>query len=334
MKKLRIVQIGWLHDHALPTLTALKQLSDQFDLLGLVPYDPGFENAPGLFRTVPTLTLDEVLAMDDLDGVIIETEENSSTAVATLFAKKGVAVHLDKPGAQDEAAFETMIDTFKRTGAALQMGYMYRFNPVVRQLIADCQAHKYGQVFSVEAQMSVRHPDEKRQWLARFRGGMTFFLGCHLIDLILQIKGLPERIIPLNKCTGINGCTAEDYGFAVLEYPDGVSFIKTTATEVNGFERRQLVISAEKGTFEVKPLEKHNYAWDSALNTTGLRQTLWAEGQNPWYDASAYTECPPYDRYVPMMREFYEIALGEKDNPYSLDYELSLFKTILRACGM
>ena len=44
-----------------------------------------------------------------------------------------------------------------------------------------------------------------------------FFLGCHLSDLILQIQGQPTRIIPLNKCSGLDA-NGEDFGMAVFEY--------------------------------------------------------------------------------------------------------------------
>jgi hypothetical protein len=55
------------------------------------------------------------------------------------------------------------------------------------------------------------------------------------------------------------------------------------------------------------------------------------------YDADWYTpwnvkKSELYDRYDDMMRNFAELVRG-KENPYSYDYELSLYKLILRACG-
>ena len=40
-----------------------------------------------------------------------------------------------------------------------------------------------------------------------------------------------------------------------------------------------------------------------------------------------------FDRYDTMMSSFAEMVRGEKENPYTYDYELSLYKTVLRACG-
>ena len=40
----------------------------------------------------------------------------------------------------------------------------------------------------------------------------------------------------------------------------------------------------------------------------------------------------PYERYDAMMRNFAEMVRG-KENPYSYDYELGLYRLILKSCG-
>ena len=68
---------------------------------------------------------------------------------------------------------------------------------------------------------------------------------------------MPKRIIPLNKSTGLDGLDSTDFGMAVFEYENGVSFVKTNDIERGGFLRRQLVVIGTKGTVEVKPLEEN-----------------------------------------------------------------------------
>ena len=334
MKKLKVVQIGVAHDHADVTFDTIKRLPELFQIAGLVPFDNFAENflKRDIYSNAKLLTLPEVLEMNDIDAVFVETEENSATEVTKMFAQKGIHVHLDKPGSQDKKSFSEMIEIFKKTKAELQMGYMYRFNPIVKETLSEVQNGVFGKVFSVEAQMSVRHSDEKREWLQRFTGGMMFFLGCHLIDLVMQIKGVPDEVISLNSSTGLGGVKTEDYGFAILKYKDGVSFVKTCAVEVNGFERRQLVVCGEKKTVEIKPIEKY-YPNSSEMHTL-CNQTEQKKGLNPWVDCSEVIDSGAYDRYMPMLEEFYDIIVGKKKNPYSLEYEESLFKTVLRACGM
>ncbi|MEE1280161.1 MAG: Gfo/Idh/MocA family oxidoreductase [Oscillospiraceae bacterium] len=143
----------------------------------------------------------------------------------------------------------------KETGKVFHIGYMYRYNPYIQELMAQIKDGKLGEIISVEAQMNCTHPATTRQWLENLPGGMMFYLGSHLVDLIFRIQGKPEKIIPLNKCSGIDGVTAKDFGMAVFEYKNGVSFAKTTAVELGGFSRRQLVVNGTKATVELNPLE-------------------------------------------------------------------------------
>ena len=77
-----------------------------------------------------------------------------------------------------------------------------------------------GEIISVEAQMNCTHPATTRQWLENLPGGMMFYLGCHLIDLILRIQGKPKKIMPLNKCSGLEGVTAKDFPHLPVEGPE------------------------------------------------------------------------------------------------------------------
>jgi len=155
-------------------------------------------------------------------------------------------------------------------------------------------------------------------------GGMMFFLGCHLIDLIYQIQGEPTEIIPLNCSTGFDGVTGTDYGMVVYKYPNGISFAKTCACEYGGFMRRQLVICGEKGTIEIKPME---------IILPGGQRTVYSETYDAeWFKPWNSCESELYDRYDDMMRNFAEMVRG-KENPYSYDYELGLYELLLRSCG-
>jgi len=159
---------------------------------------------------------------------------------------------------------------------------------------------------------------------------MTFFLGCHLVDLVLKLQGEPLRIIPYNKSSGKDGTLAEDIGFAVFEYKNGVSFIKTSAVEDGGFLRRQLVVTGERGTVELNPLERY-IPEDVGLLVTEKRECFNTDG---WNTPGAHSVSKPQNRYKNMMLAFAEMVRGERENPYTLDYELKLFKATLAACGL
>ena len=181
MRPVRIAQIGVGHDHASPTYDSLRRQTGLFELVGIAEPDA----ARAVYEGAKRYTVEELLVMPGLEAVAIETEERLSTQYAQAFAERGVAVHLDKPGSQDLAAFTRLVETLRAKSLPLHMGYMYRYNPTIRRALDRAKNGELGRIFSVEAQMSVHHTPEKRQWLSQFKGGMMFFLGCHLVDLVL-----------------------------------------------------------------------------------------------------------------------------------------------------
>ena len=172
------------------------------------------------------------------------------------------------------------------------------------------------------------HTTELRQWLEAFPGGMMFYLGCHLIDLILTIKGLPDKVYPFNRSTGKDGVTACDYGLALLEYPSGMSIAKTCLAEHGGFERRALCVNGTKASVELRPLE-----WLTKKKATQFTEKTEFTSGLDWHTRGEKTVGEVHDRYDTMMEGFAEICRGERVNEYTPDYELTLFKYLLQACG-
>lgn len=174
--------------------------------------------------------------------------------------------------------------------------------------------------------MSCWHKPEARQWLENLPGGMMFYLGCHLVDLIYRIQGKPKKILPMNTCSGWADVTSKDCGMAVFRYDNGVSFAKTYAVERGGFARRQLVVTGEKMTVELNPLEWY------LPESTDLQTTRIKRYYKRWTTPSEVEKSEPMDRYDDMMAGFARIVRGEWVNPYTPDYELELFKLLLKAC--
>lgn len=203
---------------------------------------------------------------------------------------------------------------------------MYRYNPYVIELKEKIKNGELGEIISVEAQMNCTHNDDIRKWLANFPGGMFFFLGCHLVDLIYSIQGKPENIIPLSCSTGINGINTCDYGMAVFQYKNGVSFAKTNDTQRGGFARRNLTVTGTKATVDLCPLEMDV--------SGGLQFTEKTEYKSEnWGDRGEKSRSIDFYRYDNMMAGFASYVRGDKTNPWSYDYELELYKLVLKACG-
>ena len=328
MKKIRIAQIGTSqYSHGNSIWNSFLKQSDLFEVVGYAFPENEREKFPRqaeAFAGHREMTVEEILSDPTVEAVAVETEEIYLTKYAQMVADAGKHLHMEKPGGTDLAAFRRLIATLKEKNLAFTTGYMYRFNPKVREVLSRIEKGEFGKIYSVEAHMSCIHSDEWRRWLSNFPGGMLFFLGCHLIDLIYRIMGEPLEVIPLSTSTHFRDVHTEDFGMAVFRYPNGVSFAKTCDVEKGGFLRRQLVVAGEKGTVEILPLE----AFAEGGQYTVMRENFTDEWAGGWVTSQSEV----HDRYDDMMKNFAEIVRG-KENPYPYDYELGLYELLLRACG-
>ena len=328
MKKIRIAQMGTSkNSHGCSIWRRLLKHTDLFDVAGYAFPENEREKFPEqakAFDGYRELTVDEILNDPEIEAVVVETEEIYLTKYALMAAAAGKHIHMEKPGGTDLGDFRRLIEILKEKNLTFSTGYMYRFNPEVRAALDRVEGGELGKIFSVEAHMSCKHTAEVREWLKNFPGGMLFFLGCHLIDVIYRIQGEPEEIIPLSCSTGIDGIDAKDLGMAVFKYSNGVSFAKTTDSELGGVLRRQIVICGEKGTIEIKPIEVAVPGGQYAASRECCSTEFWGK----WEESQSEV----HDRYDAMMRNFAEMVRG-KENPYSYDYELGLYELLLKACG-
>lgn len=326
---IKIAQIGTSHNsHGPDIFNCIKSLPDIFEIVGYALPENEREKFPQrmpVFEGYREMTVDEILNDPEIDAVLVETEEIYLTKYAQLVADHKKHMHMEKPGGINLADFEKLIETVKKNKTVFHTGYMYRYNPYITDLMKRIKAGELGEIISVEAQMNSPHPLELRKWLSTFPGGVLFFLGCHLIDLILQIQGMPEKIIPLSKSTGLDGVDGKDFGMVALEYKHGISFAKTSSTEWGGFTRRQLVVCGTKGTVEIRPLE--------LIQKAGMQTTEYREiSDYNWTADSDFNSTSEFNRYKTMMKSFAAMVRKEKENPWTYDYELELYRTILKCC--
>lgn len=329
MKPIRIAQIGTsTNSHGNDIFNTLKTMPQFFEIVGYAFPENEREKFPERmadFEGYRELSVEEILNDPTIEAVTVETEETYLAKYALMAAKQGKHIHMEKPGGVVLTDFERLIQCVKENGKVFHTGYMYRYNPFVKELKEQIKNGEFGEILSVEAQMNCYYPAEKRQWLSRYPGGMMFFLGCHLVDLVLQLKGTPKRILPMNKCSGYEGITATDNGFALLEYDNGVSFVKTYASEIGGYVRRHLTVVGSKKTMELLPFEMFD-GEGYALYSDRTEYT-----DTEWTDKGQKTRAH-FDRYAAMIEAFAHMVAGEMENPYTAEYELELYKAVMACC--
>lgn len=332
MKTIKVAMVGNGHDHSAANFRAMKNHLETFEIVGVCDLIPGKDEKT--YEGAKRFSVDELLALPDLDAVVIESGKDSEVYYGQKFAEKGIPIFLDKPGSSNVEEYNKLLDIVEEKKLPFGLGYVYRFNPMVKNALELKNSGELGEVYSVEAHMSVFHDRNKRRWLKTFKGGMMFYLGCHIIDVACLFMGFPDEVIPLSTSTGNDGIDSEDFGCAILKYDNGSAYIRTCASEVNGFGRRGITVAGTRGTVQIYPTEQHISSCDTDLDLISkARITLLKEHPNQWgFGGTEYTS-DPFNRYAPMLLQFAAQVRGEEGYVMPLDYERKLMKTLALACG-
>ena len=329
MKKIRIGQLGIGHNHGTARMKSLRALDGYFEVVGVAEDSAAWREKRGAhasYSGLPMMSVDELLAVPELEAVMIETDGKDLLPSAIRCAERGLHLLMDKPGGEDLPGFERLCDTVRGRGLVLQLGYVYRNNPAVNFCVEAVKNGWLGDVFEIHAVMSRWDKDEYRKWLSQFHGGAMYIFAGYLIDIVLRILGEPERVTPFMKWTRDDGLV--DNGLAVLEYPRATATIRVSVAEVEGYKHRRLIVCGTNGTAELCPIEYQRD--ETELN---VRLTL-KEPRAHYASGTRMVDCGPRgDRYAAQMIEFARAVRGEIANPFPPEHEYLLHKTLLRASG-
>lgn len=333
MQRIKIGQIGIGHFHAEGKMATVRKHPDVFEVVGIAESDPAnmakYAGHP-TYRGLTWMSQDELLAHPGIQAVLVETNEWDLVPAAKCCVSAGLHVHLDKPAGEDLNAYAVLLREAQRKRLAVQLGYMYRYNPAVQYCYQAVKSGLLGEIFAVDTVMNTEHTREVREYLGRFYGGTMYIFGCHLADLVIALLGMPDDIVPHQKKTWLDGVDVYDSGLAVFSYPHGTSTVRTTSVEVKGFARRQLVISGSRGTIEVKPLEGPP-ALTLALAEYPRKHAEYSHDA----DVRLQTIALPgtAGRYDEQLLDFAAMVRGDKENPFSYAHELQVQAATLKASG-
>jgi predicted dehydrogenase len=323
-EKVRVGFIGIQHSHAEGKLTALLDLRDDFELVGVVESDPQLRKsleAAAEYRNIRWLTELELLSSKKVDAIVIETAVRDLVPTAQRCIDADTHVHLEKPGCESRKAFVRLFDAARARGRHIQMGYMLRHNPAFEFCFRTIREGWLGRVFEVTGSMSKLVDSDKRQQYAEYAGGAMFELGCHIIDAMVTVLGPPQKVTPFNRATRDDRVL--DNQVAVFEFSDAIATIRTSIVEPFGSERRHFEVSGENGTLAIRPLEPPNLQLALERPAGGFKSGLQA------------VELPAEQgRYHKQLREFARIVRGDVRPHWSAEHDLAVQLAVLQASGL
>ena len=327
MKKIKIGQIGIGHNHGEAKMLAVKKFPELFEVIGYAEENERWVekrgNALG-YEGLPRLTVEELIERSD--AVLIESDVWDLTKYAKMCIDAGKHIHLDKPASGTLEEYKDLLNTAEAKGLIVQLAYMYRYNPAVKKCFEHIKNGDLGEIYSINAEMSTFHKPDYKKWLTNFGGGIMYILGSHLVDLIVYILGEPKNITSFMKCTGLDGIDFEDNTLAVLEYEKAIARIFVSSVEVNGFGRRQLMVSGSRGTVNICPLERPITMTYSDLS---IADATYEDRKQTF----SFEDNTASGRYDEMMQDFHAYVIGAKQNPFTYEHDFLVQKVLDKIVG-
>ncbi len=178
------------------------------------------EDLPGV-RVVPGL--DELLALPDLDLVVLATPSGAHAAQVRQVVDAGLACVVDKPLAVDAESAATVVRRAAAAGVPLTVFQNRRFDAeqaTVARVVADGLV---GTPFRYEMRWERWRPVPKERWReqagATEGGGILLDLHSHLVDAAVQLFGPVATVFATVEA---RTTPAEDDAFLVCRHAGGV----------------------------------------------------------------------------------------------------------------
>jgi predicted dehydrogenase len=333
MSKIKIGQVGICHEHAAGKINTLRKLSEVYEIVGVVDDRDskaakfsGDDLTP--YDGLPWLTEKELLATPGLQAVMVETPNTDLVPTALRCMQHNLAMHMDKPAGENLESYAELLKGCEERNLPFQMGYMFRGNPAMRWCIKAVKNSWLGEIFEVQASMSHNYGgDAYQEYIGKFRGGIMFNLGCHLIDFVVSLLGRPEAVTPFLKSAPGSPVAVKNNCLAILEYPHAIVSLRACSREVDGVNHRRLRICGTKGTVELCPMERFD-GQPLQMNLTLLEDI-------PAYPAGDHVVDfgIQRDRYEGQLLELAKMIRGEMRSSCSFAHDALVQEITLTAAG-
>ncbi|MSQ97509.1 MAG: Gfo/Idh/MocA family oxidoreductase [Gemmataceae bacterium] len=329
---LRLAMLGMWHTHADGIVRQVVEHPKEFSLVGFYDRDAKvvaqrvkqWEPRLGKLRVFDK---PETLLKEGHDGVVVEGRVHENLRLARLALDHAKPVLLEKPAGDNFDEYRRLIDQAQKKHLHVQMIYLFRYMSAVQEMLQRVRKNELGRIYHFRARLPKDLPSYKRyvEELAEYKGGMFFEMAGHVIDMMVAMLGTPRRITPFMAHHHREGPAGFiDNGVAVFEYPNAWASVEVPTLEVAPHSRRLEVFGTE-GALVIPHLGSGHLA-----NKNLQPVELYRRGQAEWQTLALTART----LQISDLREFASVVAGKKRPDFSMDHDLVVQETLLRASGM
>jgi predicted dehydrogenase len=206
-----------------------------------------------------TADLDDLLADDGLDAIVVATPVPTHADLAVRVLEAGKHCFVEKPLAQSGADAQRAVAAARAAGRVLMVGHLLQYHPGVRKLKEIAESGELGDIhyiYSNRLNLGQLRADENALWS----------LGAHDISVILHLaEEDPIEVSARGESYMRPG--VEDVVFAFLRFPSGLAAHLHLSWLDPHKERRFTVVGSQRmATFDDMDLERKVTVYDKGFD--------------------------------------------------------------------
>jgi predicted dehydrogenase len=246
---LAVIGLGWWGRIIVP----LAKSSARLRVVRAADPDPKAADFASSHEIPLSRTLDEVLADEKVEGVVLCTPHTQHTDQIVAAAKAGKHVFCEKPLSLSRADVLRAVEACNQNGVKLAVGHEKRFEPPIQELMRLVKSGELGVPLQVEANFVQDKflslpPDNWRLSAKEAPAGPMTATGIHLLDLSVGVFGPAERVFASVRTLGSQLINGDTLGI-VVDFGKGHALLSAIlATPFDG----RFAVYCSKGWVEVR----------------------------------------------------------------------------------
>lgn len=249
MKAIRTAIVGYgrsgrnIHTHL------LKQLPDRYQIVAYVESDPERRAMIKAEMGIDAyIQIEDLLERKDLDLVVVASYSNNHADNCKTLLKNGFTVLSEKPAAENDQEFVSVVQTAQENNASYHVFQQYRFSPAYRQVKAVIESGKLGRI----VQVTLNYDNFARRWdwqtIHARTAGSLLNTGPHPVDHALELMGFPQDIKVVCKMARAHTSgDGEDYVKMLILAPDA-PVVDIEISSCNAYASDIFLVQGTRGT--------------------------------------------------------------------------------------
>lgn len=280
-KTVRVAMLSFAHGHAYGYATVLTHLPD-VEIVVIADDDEARGNdAAERFGTTWVASYEEAVKRDDIDAVVICSENVRHKEMTIAAAEAGKHVLCEKPLATSVEDAQAMIDACERNGVKLMTAFPVRFNASIAAMRDAIRNGYVGETLTIAARNPGTNPGGWFVDAALSGGGAVIDHTVHVVDVLRWIYDAEITEVYAESGNLLAGNESDDTGLLMFKLSNGVPVSLDTSwsrpsnwpiwggvtIDVIG-EKGVLFANAYNNNYEMAETQGPSFAWKS-VEVTG-----------------------------------------------------------------